>query len=241
MPIITFTGVDHTVGAQWIKDMGRKFITPSGHNAIEFAILRSPKVGQSPRYPTMDVIRGITSYVYPHQLAFHLCGRYAQMVHDREWLELCSIVDFSLVSRVQVNSTLGDEKAMITIMQFAKHIGKEVIMQWRQDTFPFAGDISLLQDRSGGTGQLAEKWATPDNLCIKRNDLNHSRTKIGYAGGLGPHNIEEQLPKIILASRKHGFWIDCETGIRTNDLFDKQKAEEMATIVFEQLGWKIKE
>jgi len=220
-PAITFTGVDAKTGADFIKKIGRKYVHFSGYKAVEFAILRSPKVGQSPRYPDRDVIRGITNYVYPDQLAFHLCGRYARMVHDLEWRELCDLIDFGLVSRVQVNSTECDEKAMITLQRFAVHIGRPVVMQWRGDAFPCVPGLHLLQDRSGGQGIAETQWIAPDNLCRKSN------TRIGYAGGLNPDNIETTLPKIAAAARRKNFWIDCESGIRSDDWLDPVKVEAM--------------
>lgn len=93
--MLTLTGIDAGVDASWIRKMGRDYCTPGGYTGVEFAILRSPKAGQSPRYPTRQTINAITNYVYPNQLAFHLCGRYARMVHDGEWGELCDIIDFS--------------------------------------------------------------------------------------------------------------------------------------------------
>lgn len=220
-PVITFTGADAKTSYGWIKDICRKYTTPSGYTAVEFAILRSPKVCQSPRYPDRETIRQIASYVYPGSLAFHLCGRYARMVFDLEWTELCDIVDFSLVGRVQVNSTECDEKAMVTLQRFSAHIGLPVIMQWRGDSFPCVPGIQLLQDRSGGKGIAESSWISPDNLCIK------SRSLFGYAGGLSPDNIAAALPKIRMAAKGRPFWLDCESGVRTDDWLDKEKVEAM--------------
>lgn len=229
-PVLTMTGIDARTSTNWIKEMGR-VVGPNGYPALEFAILRSPKVGQSPRYPDRDAVSRITSYVYPQQLAFHLCGRYARMVHDLEWRELCDVIDFRLVGRVQVNSTECDEKAMITLQRFSVYIGKPVIMQWRGDTFPCVPNLHLLQDRSGGRGIAETEWIRPDDLCAKSN------TRIGYAGGLNPSNVREALPKIAKAARGRGFWIDCESGIRTaDDWFDQAKAEEMISAVVDLCG-----
>lgn len=225
--MFTMTGIDAKTSATWIKDMGSRFVTRSGYTAVEFAILRSPKVGQSARYPTRAEIDKITNYVYPNQLAFHLCGRYAEMVHSLEWRELCDIIDFSLVSRVQVNSTQCDAAAILTLQRFAVHIEKPVVMQWREVLFPCAPGLQFLQDRSSGRGVAETQWFQPDDLCRKRN----SKTMIGYAGGLNPDNINDALPKMRAAARGMAFWVDCETGVRTDDWFDTEKAEAMAQAV----------
>lgn len=229
MKLLTITGVDERTDADWIKRMGRKYLRDSGHSAVEFAILRSPKVGQSPRYPTQTAIRKITRYVYPNQLAFHLCGRYARMVFEMEWAELCDIVDFSLVSRVQVNSFECDAAAMLTLQRFSVHIGLPVVMQWRCDPFPCVPGVHFLQDRSGGRGLPETDWFSPDDLCVKAG----SRVRIGYAGGLRPENIQQALSFMATAARGKYFWVDCESGVRSGDWLDQEKAEAMMAAVTE--------
>ncbi len=59
-------------------------------------------------------------------------------------------------------------------------------------------------------------------------------TYVGYAGGLGPENVEEQLPLIAQAAiGADGFWIDMETRVRSNldRLFDLEKVERCLTIL----------
>lgn len=54
----------------------------------------------------------------------------------------------------------------------------------------------------------------------------------GYAGGLGPDNLETELPRIIGAARKHPFWIDMESSLRgLDDCFDLGKAAVSVRIV----------
>lgn len=225
LPVLTMTGVDAKTDPKWIKSMLRKYVLRTGYSALEFAILRSPKVDQSPRYPVRDVIKRLTSAAYPGDFAFHLCGRYARMVHSFEWAELCDIIDFSTVGRVQVNSAEADEKAILTLYRFSVHIGKPVVMQWRGDVFPAVPGLHLLQDRSGGQGIAETSWSSPDAICIKAKPV------IGYAGGLGPDNVEQALKSIRSASKGRRFWIDCESSLRTADLFDQAKAEAMASAV----------
>lgn len=228
---MTFTGIDATTSTDWIKKMGQKYTAPSGVSKLEFAILRSPKAGQSPRYPDRDAVRRITSYVYPQQLAFHLCGEYARMVHEDRWSELLDIIDFKLVSRVQINSTKCAPEDMLRLMRFSATIEKPVIMQWREKRFPYVPNISLLQDMSGGRGEEATEWFYPGELAKKTG------MKIGYAGGLKPENFKEQLPLMAKAADGLDFWTDCESGVRTDDWFDTEKAESMMADMFEFRKW----
>lgn len=232
---MTFTGIDAKTDIGWIKAMGRKYVAPSGVSKVEFAILRSPKAGQSARYPNRDQVKRITDYVYPEQLAFHLCGEYARMVHEDRWGELQDIIDFRLVSRVQVNSALSSAEDILRLARFSIHIDKPVIMQWREKIFPYVPVISLLQDMSGGTGAEAEKWFIPSSLAQK------ARMTIGYAGGLKPENFKEQLHSMSKASCGLSFWTDCESGVRTDDWFDTDKAESMMADMFEFRKWPTRE
>lgn len=64
-----------------------------------------------------------------------------------------------------------------------------------------------LLDRSHGAGIMPNEWPSPlvDIGC-------------GWAGGLGPENLEAELPKIAAkAHRALDYWIDMETNVRTDD------------------------
>lgn len=228
LPILTMTGIDAKTDPKWINAMLRRFVLTTGYSALEFAILRSPKVDQSPRYPVRDVVKRLTGSANSGDFAFHLCGRYARMVHSLEWAELCDIIDFSAVGRVQVNSAEADEKAILTLWRFGQHINKPVIMQWRADEFPLVpSTVHLLQDRSGGNGISETQWAIPD--CSTQRGRTFA--PIGYAGGLGPDNVGDALKSIRPSSRGRRFWIDCESSLRTDNWFDQEKAEAMAFAV----------
>ena len=70
-----------------------------------------------------------------------------------------------------------------------------------------------LFDLSGGAGQLPQAWP--------RADVAYS----GYAGGLSPENVIEQLKKIEEAAWGHRIWVDVETHVRSADdqTFDLDK------------------
>jgi hypothetical protein len=76
-------------------------------------------------------------------------------------------------------------------------------------------NLAVLFDRSGGKGILPDKW--PEPLFPK---VYH-----GYAGGLGPDTLEEEIPKILEASRDQTIWIDMESRVRSEDdeQFDLEK------------------
>jgi len=61
-----------------------------------------------------------------------------------------------------------------------------------------------LFDTSGGAGILPDRWPSMDGYC-------------GYAGGLSPGNIEQQIPLIEAATISKPVWIDAETHLRSSD------------------------
>jgi len=77
----------------------------------------------------------------------------------------------------------------------------------------------ILFDSSLGKGLSPAKWPTPvpGRLC-------------GYAGGLGPDNLAEALPKIAEAAGARNFWIDMESGVRTDNELDLAKVEAVLEI-----------
>lgn len=221
MKKLTLTGIDNTVSTDWMKQMIRDY------PGLEFGILRSPtRAGHYPRYPAENVIDYISSHVDRHGLAFHLCGEYAQMVHASRWADLVRAIEFNQVSRVQVNSKEDNAVAVLQLQSFSCFIGLPLIMQWRRnDMLPYFAALHILQDRSGGRGEEETVWFRPDDLVYK------AKMPIGYAGGLNPDNIEHKIREIRDVARGMPFWIDCESGIRTDDIFDIKKAEAMAGTV----------
>jgi hypothetical protein len=86
-------------------------------------------------------------------------------------------------------------------------------------------NCSALFDLSHGQGILPEQW--PDTL---------PNIKCGYAGGLGPDNLEDQIISIEQKSGDTPIWIDMETKVRTDredlglSIFDMNKVEECLKI-----------
>ncbi len=86
-------------------------------------------------------------------------------------------------------------------------------------------DCDALFDQSHGAGVLPEKWP-----------YNFPACQCGYAGGLGPENLAEQLASIAtVADDRWPWWIDMETGVRTGGWFDLAKVRQCCEIVKEFL------
>ena len=76
----------------------------------------------------------------------------------------------------------------------------------------------MLLDASGGRG-----IDTPI-------DVFPTSRKIGYAGGLNPENIADKLSFLMENVKIGRFWIDMESGVRTNDWFDLDKVVRVLEI-----------
>ena len=78
----------------------------------------------------------------------------------------------------------------------------------------------MLVDESKGTGVAASCWPSPPE-----------NYQIGYAGGIGPHNINKVLKDVIQAGKGNTIWIDMESSLRSTkdgkDIFDLSKCFEV--------------
>ncbi|MDF2421383.1 MAG: hypothetical protein OPY06_00025, partial [Nitrosopumilus sp.] len=65
-------------------------------------------------------------------------------------------------------------------------------------------------------GILPDQWSAPFEGAYT-----------GYAGGLGPDNLENELHKIAEVCGENPIWIDAETKLRSDNdrIFDLQKGE----------------
>lgn len=110
-------------------------------------------------------------------------------------------------------------------------VGQEIIIQQRNvnelDLFNYTmeehkhrlsiGSFSVLLDASGGRG-----IDTPIEV-LKGN------YKVGYAGGMNPDNVGEKL-SYLMENVDGDFWIDMESGVRTDDWFDLDKVRKVLEI-----------
>lgn len=82
-------------------------------------------------------------------------------------------------------------------------------------------DAVPLFDISGGAGILPDAWPTAHTYRMSIGQEGY----FGYAGGIGPENIAEQLPKIARAAWPFPYWIDMETRVRSEGdrVFDPLK------------------
>ena len=212
---LTFTGVD-----QW-ADLGRLAALAAPWPRVEFGALVGGKTGTRAapsRFPDWSLIERLRHL--EACCALHLCGRYANNAQAEDCAPACAVAGG--FDRVQVNAV---RYKLPQIVNFAHQVScRPVILQRRQasasrDLHP---KVEYLFDLSGGRGEATHAaWAEP-----------LSGRRWGYAGGLGPDNLE---PPLAWGHRHvdQRLWFDMESGVRdAADHFDLDAVERVCTTVF---------
>ncbi|TAI67621.1 hypothetical protein [Bradyrhizobium sp. Leo170] len=207
---ITFTGVDN-----WTSIDG--MIALSSRYPIEWGVLFSPKrQGIDPRYPHHA---GLSRIMWSGpRLSAHLCGEYSRRIMAGECIVDIIPADLGSFRRIQVNHA---DPEPTRIIEFRNGWGRmRCIAQTRGDEFPRDTSVDWLFDRSGGTGEAASSWPMHpggDRL-------------VGYAGGISPENIRGVMS--VLEQMRGRYWIDMESGVRTEDRFDIEKCRAVCEAVY---------
>lgn len=204
---ITLTGADEHTDPQKLQHL-------MGMGAeIGFLYTYSPD-GRN-RYPRLGWISEMCRFLVGTK-ALHVCGSRAraELAFGRlDWV----LTNFD---RIQINGYLDSTIVSLFCRVYST---QTIITQHNDHNVPLLSMLqsnhAVLIDKSGGRGQLPAQWERPvtDKL-------------VGFAGGLGPDTLAEQLPKIAAAADGKAFWIDMENGLRDeDDWFSLEKAEQVMT------------
>lgn len=223
--IVTFTGVDGKTDLAEVASIAKEY------PFAEFGVLVGSQTGaDNPIFPALSVVMFLKALPF-HQTAIHLCGKYARyaaaepieagraFVRRVELFGICHGF-----GRIQVNlhpdgDGLGkvqmDPERLTGFVESS--LAHRVILQHRStwELIPLEyPSVEYLFDRSEGAGiEGFEAWPAPPK----------DGKRVGYAGGLGPHNIG----KAIAFAGEHSespVWFDMERNVRSPDYFmDLQK------------------
>lgn len=207
---LTITGLDERTDMGQIVELSERF-------PIEWGILFSPnRQGISTRYPTYETLKNIYDVAGNHglRLSAHVCGKYSRSIMDGSIAK--NTIPLEHFSRTQVNALSYDVEALLNYAG-----DTPVIAQWRVgEDFNHADPrVNWLYDTSGGKGLTPTIWPKNTSLDIA-----------GYAGGIKMSNIVEVSREI--ASRSPRYWIDIESGARTDDWLDLVLVERYCEVLF---------
>ena len=224
---ITFTGIDAKTNIRDLIEIQREF------PIAEFGVLTSYHWYENGnRYLDPLIINDLRGNGL--NLALHVCGSAAHDAAVGRWDLIDKLVwsNIDLFHRIQLNIS-NHKNNPEALERLPKVVEQEVIIQTRdtlntsiydatieifREKDKFGRTFSMLLDASGGQG-----IDTPLKVLS-------SRGKVGYAGGINPDNVAEKLTFLMENEQVGDFWIDMESGVRTDDWFDLDKVRRVLEI-----------
>lgn len=225
---VTITGADDSIDPKELAALSDEF------GFVEWGVLFSSSKSGVPRYPSRAWLKTLWKESIMLDLSAHLCGKLVRdlvLNGDFTWARDYGTLPEAF-RRVQLNFHGQFHKAVPGFTSaLREHKEKEFIFQHDgvndASILAFTSDPSVrvapLFDRSGGEGILPKEWPKPiHEYC-------------GYAGGLGPDNLRDQLLEIGKVTGDTRIWIDAETGVRSADdrQFDLLKVRKFLGIARE--------
>lgn len=215
---VSFIGIDKKTDIDRLLKIAEKY------PEVEFGFLCSSSItgtNQNNRYPSLILLQKLKNKNI--NLSLHICGGLARSVcQSGNFDEVKKFVGqyFDMFGRIQLNVVGSRFKDLIT-----DTCGKQIVIQTnlnepksKQTYEKFResnlDNIVFLSDNSGGKGLQVEF------------DYFEGVDYQGFAGGLNPENILERKEEIDILWEKD-YWLDMESGVRTDDWFDLDKVEDI--------------
>jgi hypothetical protein len=153
--------------------------------------------------------------------AAHVCGEQARLIANDPDAATVNVTRFQ---RVQVNHSFsGSSDTQIECaIRFGRTHGVRTMLQCSSD-FPADARLDWLFDTSFGTGVATTHWPT----------LPSGGPFCGYSGGIQPDNAGAAVAAIGRSVDGGQYWIDMESGVRTDDRFDLTKCEAVCRAVYD--------
>lgn len=222
---VTITGADDSTDIGQLVEWSKRF------PFVEWGILVSASREGSARFPSRPWISAFATAVGENMLqaSTHLCGRWVRslLIGELNWNEVPVIA--RVAQRVQINTHAVIHAVSAEMFRNLDLLGrKQFIFQADGVNANHAPacigkgiDAAILFDTSGGAGEVPGSWPA-----------QHESVPCGYAGGLGPHNVVQQLAKIEAATTRP-YWIDMERRVRVED--DSRLDDVAVVSVLEQV------
>lgn len=219
---ITFTGVDGKT------DIDALIKLQNQYSIAEFGVLVSQNWWKNGNRYFNPSFLGALAHL---NLSAHFCGkisRYAICGYFSPFFKWAKEYK-SMFNRCQINISAATENPEIFVpTSLYSQFFKEFIIQQKSAdncslfiNSTMYDKVSVLLDASGGRG-----IDTP--IKVLPNADKHF--KVGYAGGFTPENVAEKLTYLYEQKEVGDFWIDMESGVRTDDWFDIDKVRSVLEI-----------
>lgn len=223
---VTVTGADDSVRPEDIYELSKQYPW------VEWGILLSKSSTGKNRFPSQQWLEQLSD-LWTHSLtenikftlSGHICGEWVRDICKGEWTILDELPNTDMFERFQLNFHALvhklDVDKFVAGFQGERQHWKQFIFQLDDvnnsilDKARDAGiNASGLFDLSGGLGILPSEWPI-------------SADYVGYAGGLSPDNVRENIEKIEKVAPDR-IWIDVETHVRSTDdaIFDLEKVRK---------------
>lgn len=210
---IAFTGVDRLELRDEMEQLANRY-------PIEWGILIDESPRGSTLFPAPDIVRDLLEGS-TLRWAAHICGALATRIASGE--EKTPQALLRQFGRLQINHGFsGSTPAQARHCSgYASLVGARAVLQC-QGEFPRDNEVDWLFDVSFGRGSRPAAWPS----------LPGGGTFCGYSGGINADNVRDILAAIAAAPGST-YWIDMESGVRTDGLLDLGKCEAVCRAVFD--------
>ena len=239
---ITFTGVDGKT------DLGRMYAIQEKYPLVEWGVLVAKNWRENGnRYFNPSYLSALAGTGL--NLSAHMCGSIARAAVQGD---INPFFDWSrgychMFNRCQLNiSTSKENPAIFKYERDICDCFDEVILQQksvRDCGLYLASQKHIIEEaREAGLTGLCAKIAN-DRITMLLDasgglgidtpiEVYPTLHKVGYAGGINADNVAEKLEYLLTNKNVGDFWIDMESGVRTDDCFDLNKVEQVLEICY---------
>ena len=203
---VGFAGIDSRTDPEKLRSIEKEY------PMVEWGVLMSSHWNENGnRYMNPEDLHKFEGL----NLCGHLCGQMAKdmMKNDTHLLDKTYPGWEKIFKRIQVNVAPYDFEEGLDWKG-----NQELFIQCKPGkyvTYEKSTGVGMIIDGSGGRGK-SEKWT-----------IYPSDKKIGYAGGLNPDNVVQKTQDLMDNPKVSDFWIDMESGVRTDDWFDIEKVRKV--------------
>lgn len=234
---VTLTGADNSVRPSELVEISKEY------PFVEWGILFGVISGME-RFPSEKWVKQLAEEAANNklQLSAHLCDDFlSSMFYSGSYPVNPEYANIFQRCQLNFHGELipeQDRAAIIKTFTVNPKWHGEVIVQLDGVNNSILAELlaenvraSGLYDCSHGAGIKPDKWPAPN-----------PQWQIGYAGGLGPNNIVQDLQEIRKVVGEQDFWIDMESKLRTVpyaapiDVFDLEKCRSVLRDLASEAG-----